>query len=297
MLVTAQFPGTYWTLAIEHAVWLYNALFHSIAKAVPFVTWWTNFDLKPDFTMLKPFGSIVYILVPKQNRAMGKDHARRLIFVGLDNVNRRSMKCMDANTNAITKESLLYKSVVRLDEFGNLAGTGFEETREKISRFFETPARHVSTIEEDDKGTPTFNLGDLKFIEVAVKWERGDREECDVLIVKASHPRKPTAWYYLDYILTKELPGKRHLLKKNYNLIIKLLEKTELKSDSVVGRRATFKHSNSRWHGLVVREDLSGTQRLNLTVVDDSVYNSTDVDDVETQKTSLTALCCATLLL
>ena len=79
---------------------------------------------------------------------------------------------------------------------------------------------------------------------------------------------------------------------------VKLLEKTELKSDSVVGRRATFKHSNSRWNGLVVRGDLSGTQRLNLTVVDDSVFNSTDVDDVETHEdiANCTMLCNATTL-
>ena len=59
-----------------------------------------------------------------------------------------------------------------------------------------------------------------------------------------------------------------------------MLKTAKLDEESLVGRQVDFTYDDQTWKGLVVSQDLSGTQKAEYTVVDEKTYSSTDVADV-----------------
>ena len=58
LLYGAGLPAKFWSMALVHAVYLYNWLVHSALIKTPYEAW---FGHKPDVTNLKMFGSRVCV--------------------------------------------------------------------------------------------------------------------------------------------------------------------------------------------------------------------------------------------
>ena len=79
LLYGAQLPAQYWLVAAVHAVYLMNRRVHSAIKQTPYEAWW---DVKPDLSALKVFGSRVSVKVTGKRRAKLDRHEFTGIFVG-----------------------------------------------------------------------------------------------------------------------------------------------------------------------------------------------------------------------
>lgn len=79
LLYGADLTARYWSAAAIHAVYLLNRRPHSAINKTPFEAWW---DVKPDLSALKVFGSRVCVKVSGKRRAKLNRHDFTGIFIG-----------------------------------------------------------------------------------------------------------------------------------------------------------------------------------------------------------------------
>ncbi|KAL7485618.1 hypothetical protein ACHAW6_011205 [Cyclotella cf. meneghiniana] len=79
VLYGANLTVQYWSAAAVHAVYLINCRPHSAINKTPYKAWW---DVKPDLSALKVFGSRVCIKVMGKRKAKLNRHDFTGIFIG-----------------------------------------------------------------------------------------------------------------------------------------------------------------------------------------------------------------------
>lgn len=79
LLYGADLTARYWSAAAIHAVYLLNRRPHSAINKTPFEAWW---DVKPDLSALKVFGSRVCVKVTGKRKAKLNRHDFTGIFIG-----------------------------------------------------------------------------------------------------------------------------------------------------------------------------------------------------------------------
>jgi hypothetical protein len=79
LLYGSGLPAKYWSLALQHAIYLHNRLVHAVTKKTPFKGMYTA---KPDISQLKIFGSRMCIKISGIRRGKLDKHNFKRIFLG-----------------------------------------------------------------------------------------------------------------------------------------------------------------------------------------------------------------------
>lgn len=105
LLNANKMPKRVWSVAMSHAVYLNNRLYHSSIKTTPYEAYTGS---KPDLSNLREFGSKILVHIPKHKRNDKlSPKAKEMIFVGHTKTTVNYL-VMDLNHNSVTDTTTVY---------------------------------------------------------------------------------------------------------------------------------------------------------------------------------------------